>query len=395
MGLAQREAGLFALDSFFPRPNFASVSDAASLKKTPLHDEHARLGAKLVDFGGWSMPVQYSGILDEHHAVRTSLGVFDISHMGQFFAEGSGATAWLQSLLANNVERLGVGECQYTFLLNERGGVIDDLIVYRLGEERYLLVVNAAKIDEDFAWMESHPGEGVAFENASDSYAGLAVQGPKSAQLFDAFFGGKFARPARNEILRIEIDGFEYFIARTGYTGEDGFEVFCAADRAVKSWQDILARGEQFGIKPCGLGARDTLRLEMCYPLNGSDLAHDTTPLEAGLSIFVDLGKPEFIGREKLTEQKQNGVKRRLVPFKMTGPCPPPRSHYAVYKDGQKIAETTSGSLSPTLKAGIGMAYIPTEFARINEQIEIEIRGKRFPAVIEKKPLHRVNPPAS
>jgi aminomethyltransferase len=365
------------------------VSETTSLKRTPLHDEHARLGAKLVDFGGWSMPVQYSGILDEHHAVRGSLGVFDISHMGQFFAEGADATAWLQRLLTNNLERLGVGECQYTFLLNERGGVIDDLIVYRLGETRYLLVVNAAKIGEDFAWMQAHLAGEVQFTNASEAYAGLAVQGPKSAQLFDAFFGGKYSRPARNEILRVEVDGEDYFIARTGYTGEDGFEVFCPAARAVKSWNDILERGAQFGIKPCGLGARDTLRLEMCYPLNGSDLSPDTTPLEAGLSIFVDLQKPDFNGRETLLAQKQNGITRRLVPFKMTGQSPPPRSHYGVFKNGEKIAETSSGSLSPTLKVGIGMAYIPTQFARIGEEIEIDIRGRRFPATIQKKPLLR------
>ena len=368
---------------------------ATALKQTPLHAEHVRLGAKMVDFGGWSMPVQYTGIIDEHHAVRGNLGVFDISHMGQFFAEGADAAAWLNRLLTNNVDKLGVGECQYTFLLNEDGGVIDDLIVYRIADARYLMVVNASKIDEDFAWMHGHLADGVSFENHSEHYAGFAVQGPRSAQLFDSFFSGKYSRPARNEILAIQIDGETYFIARTGYTGEDGFEVFCPAGRAVKSWKDILCKGAEFAIKPCGLGARDTLRLEMCYPLNGSDLGHDTTPIEAGLSIFVDLGKPDFIGRQKLAEQKQNGVKRRLVPFKMTGACPPPRSHYAVFKGDKKIAETTSGSLSPTLKTGIGMAYIPTEFARINEEIEIEIRGKRFPAMIEKKPLHRVNPPAS
>lgn len=343
----------------------------------------------MVDFGGWSMPVQYTGIIDEHHAVRGKLGVFDISHMGQFFARGPGALAWLNDLLTNNVERLSVGECQYTFLLNDAGGVIDDLIVYRIGEENYLLVVNAGKIDEDFAWMKSHLAPGVEFENRSADYAGLAVQGPRSAQLFDAFFQGKYSRPARNEILPVEIDGMTYYVARTGYTGEDGFEVFCPAERAVKSWNDILRKGAEFEIKPCGLGARDTLRLEMCYPLNGSDLSPETTPIEAGLSIFVDLNKPKFIGKDALAKQKQEGVKRRLVPFKMTDNCPPPRSHYAVYKGDKKIAETTSGTLSPTLKAGIGMAYIPTEFARINEQIEIEIRGKRFPAVIEKKPLHR------
>jgi len=371
------------------------VSTPTALKQTPLHAEHVRLGAKMVDFGGWSMPVQYSGIIAEHHAVRGNLGVFDISHMGQFFAEGAGAAAWLNRLLTNNLDRLEVGECQYTFLLNEDGGVIDDLIVYRIADARYLLVVNASKIEEDFSWMEARLEGDVAFENRSADYAGFAVQGPKSAQLFDSFFSGQYARPARNEILAIAINGETYFIARTGYTGEDGFEVFCPADRAVKSWNDILAKGAAFAIKPCGLGARDTLRLEMCYPLNGSDLGADTTPIEAGLGIFVDLGKPEFIGRQKLADQKEQGVKRRLVPFKMTGSCPPPRPHYAVFKDGEKIAETTSGSLSPTLKAGIGMAYIPTEFARINEQIEIEIRGQRFPAMIEKKPLHRPGPAAN
>jgi len=343
----------------------------------------------MVDFGGWSMPVQYKGIIEEHHAVRGNLGVFDISHMGQFFAEGAETAAWLNRLLTNNVDRIAVGECQYTLLLNEAGGVIDDLIVYRIGDARYLLVVNAGKIDEDFAWMHRHLAPGIAFENRSADFAGLAVQGPRSAQLFDAFFQGQYSRPARNEILGVKVDDETYYIARTGYTGEDGFEVFCPAGRAVKSWNDILRKGAEFDIKPCGLGARDTLRLEMCYPLNGSDLASDTTPIEAGLSIFVDLQKPDFIGRAALMQQKQEGVKRRLVPFKMTGASPPPRSHYAVFKGEQKIAETTSGSLSPTLQIGIGMAYIPTEFARINEQIEIEIRGKRFPAVIEKKPLHR------
>jgi aminomethyltransferase len=360
---------------------------SAPLKKTALHDEHVRLGAKLVDFGGWSMPVQYSGILDEHHAVRSALGVFDISHMGQFYAEGAGAAAWLQRLLTNNIERLDVGECQYTFLLNERGGVIDDLIVYRVGAERYLLVVNAAKINEDFAWMRSHLASDVAFENASEHFAGIAVQGPRSALLFDAFFGGTYSRPARNQILSIEIDGVVFHIARTGYTGEDGFEVFCHVDRAVKAWNDILARGADFGIKPCGLGARDTLRLEMCYPLNGSDLSPETTPLEAGLSIFVDLQKPAFIGRDALLAQKQAGIARRLVPFRMTGPSPPPRAHYPVFKGAEPVSETTSGTLSPSLKIGVGMTYLPSQLARIGEDIEIEIRGQRYPATVQKKPL--------
>ena len=258
----------------------------------------------MVEFGGWSMPVQYSSIIDEHQAVRSGLGVFDISHMGQFFVSGPGALSWLNRMLTNNVERLSVGECQYTFLLNCEGGVIDDLIVYRIEEERYLLVVNAAKIDEDLAWLQKHTAPDAKLENRSDEFAGLAVQGPRSAQLFDSFFSGRYSRPARNEILNITIDGAPYYIARTGYTGEDGFEVFCTAGRAVKTWNDILERGSQFGIKPCGLGSRDTLRLEMCYPLNGSDLSPARTPIEAGLSIFVDLQKSDFVGREALLAQK-------------------------------------------------------------------------------------------
>ena len=338
------------------------------------------------------MPVQYEGILEEHHAVRQRLGLFDISHMGQLFVRGPGAIGWLNELLTNNLERLDVGECQYTFLLNERGGVIDDLIIYRIGESEWLLVVNAARLEEDFAWLNQHlpqAGDPIELENASDRFAGFAVQGPRAAQLFDDFFDGRLSRPARNEILRVEIDTFPYYIARTGYTGEDGFEVFCLAERAVKTWRDILDRGAAFGIQPCGLGARDTLRLEMCYPLNGADLGPDTTPLEAGLSIFVDLGKPTFIGKAALEEQKRSGVPRRLVPFKMVGSGPPPRAHYPIYKGVRKITETTSGTLSPTLKAGIGMAYVPAELARIGEELQLEIRDRRYPMRIEKKPLHQ------
>jgi aminomethyltransferase len=349
----------------------------------------------MVDFGGWSMPVQYSGILDEHHAVRTAVGAFDISHMGQFFVSGAGSHAWLNRLLTNNVERLGVGECQYTFLLNERGGVIDDLIVYRIEEDRYLLVVNAAKIDEDLAWISAHATPAVELENQSDAYAGIAVQGPRSVQLFDALFSGRHACPARNRVLTIAVDGAPHYIARTGYTGEDGFELFCPAERGVQVWCDILERGADLGIRPCGLGARDTLRLEMCYPLNGSDLSPDRTPLEAGLSFFVDLQKSDFIGREALLAQRASGITHRLMPFKMIGKTPPPRAHYGVFKDGAQIAETTSGTLSPTLGVGIGMAYLPAAAVRVGEAIEIDIRGRRFPATIEKKPLHRPAPNAA
>ncbi len=361
------------------------------LKETPLHAEHVRLGAKLIDFGGWDMPVQYTGIIDEHNAVRSALGVFDISHMGQFFVHGREAAAWLNRMLTNNVEKLHVGQGQYTLMLNERGGVIDDLIIYRISEEDWFLVVNAAKIGEDFVWLTSNFQPGLSFQNQSDSWAGLAIQGPKAAAWYDAWTGGASGAPARNGIARLDVRHVPVFVARTGYTGEDGFELFCPSGHAVKLLNDVLETGAAFGIKPCGLGARDTLRMEMCYPLNGNDLSPDRTPIEAGLGFFVDLSKPEFMGRAVLAEQKTNGTQRKLVAFKMVGATPPPRSHYPVWKDGAQIGETCSGGLSPSLKCGIGLAYLPTELAKPGTEIEIDIRGRRFPAVIEKKPLHRAS----
>ncbi len=361
----------------------------SSLKKTPLYGEHVKAGAKLVDFGGWLMPVQYSGIMDEHHAVRNALGIFDISHMGEVIVSGPQAKPWLNQLLTNNIDRLEPGQCHYTFMLNERGGVIDDLLVYHYANGVFLLVVNASKIEEDVAWMQQHLQEGVTLEDKSDEYAGLAIQGPRSVALFDKYFDGKVSLPGRNEIKPIRVGSIELLIARTGYTGEDGFELFLPADCAEKIWSEILEAGAEFGIKPCGLGSRDTLRLEMCYPLNGSDLSPERTPLEAGMSFFVDLQKPSFIGRDVLAAQKAEGVKSRLVPFRMLEKSPPPRAHYPVVKEGETVAETTSGSLSPSLGVGIGMAYVPTGIARINEEIEIDIRGRRFAAMIEKKPLYR------
>jgi aminomethyltransferase len=366
---------------------FPAVESETALKKTPLHDEHAARGGKIVEFGGWAMPVQYSGIIDEHLAVRSAVGVFDISHMGQFFVSGPQAANWLNYMLTNNIHRLATGQCQYTFLLNDCGGVIDDLIAYRLGREKFLLVVNAALIEKDFGWMQANLWLDVEFENRSDDFAGLAVQGPNSRQIFDALFGAGATLPVHNGIAVIEHNGGTFYIARTGYTGEDGFELFFPASQAVAVWNEILEKGRSHGIKPCGLGARDTLRLEMCYPLNGSDLSPKHTPIEAGLSFFVDFNKARFIGQEALEKQRTGGVKQKLVAFKMKGKTPPPRGHYPVCKNGEKISEIGSGSLSPSLNTGIGMAYIPVEHARIGEEIEIDIRGKLFPATIEKKPL--------
>ncbi len=343
----------------------------------------------MVPFGGWLMPVQYSSITDEHRAVRNALGIFDISHMGQFIASGNAAPDWLNTMLTNNVTKLGPRQGQYTFLLNERGGIIDDLILYRIADAEFLLVVNASKIEEDLAWLEKDRPKTVELRNRSADYGAVAIQGPRAREFFRAWIDAETEPPARNVIADSPMFGSTISIARTGYTGEDGFEVFFPATIAAQVWQSALSAGAQFGMKPCGLGARDTLRLEMCYPLNGSDLSSNRNPLEAGLGFFVDLQKPHFTGRETLVETKTNGARERLVAFKMSGKGPPPRPHYSVFNNGARVGEITSGTLSPSLNIGIGMAYVSAASAKVGTPLEVEIRGQRFPATIEKKPLFK------
>jgi aminomethyltransferase len=354
--------------------------------RTPLFENHVALGARMVDFAGWEMPVQYNGILDEHRAVRETAGAFDISHMGEFFVSGSGATAWLDGLLTNRVEKLAVGEAQYTLMLNERGGVIDDLIVYRTGDEDYLLIVNAAKIDEDAAWLQSHAKESVSFVNRSGDFCAVAVQGPVARGVFQTVFGEALPTE-RNRVIKIQHAGADGFAVTTGYTGEDGFEVVVPNVAAPALWDALIAAGA----KPCGLGARDTLRLEMCYPLNGSDLSPDRTPLEAGLGFFVDLTKENFVGREALVAQKSEGLPVRLVAIAITEKSPPIRPHYAVWANGEPVSETCSGALSPTLGYGIAMAYLPPSLAKVGQELEIEVRGKRYKASVVKKPFLNKN----
>jgi aminomethyltransferase len=363
----------------------------AALKKTPLYEKHVRLGAKIVPFAGWLMPVQYTSIVEEHQAVRNNVGIFDISHMGQLIMEEAGASEWLNTMLTNNIDKLDVGTGQYTFLLNERGGIIDDLIVYRIGEEKFLLVVNAARTDEDFAWLRDHlpAASAVPLVNRSADFGGVAIQGPRIAELFHALFGKDIDLPSRNSVADFPFDGTTVSIARTGYTGEDGIEVFFRATDGARFWNAAVERGKPFGIKPCGLGARDTLRLEMCYPLNGSDLSPERNPIEAGLGFFVDLTKPNFIGRDVLLETKEKGPREKLVPFRMKEKGPPPRPHYGVFENGERIGEVTSGTLSPSLNWGVGMAYVSAAHAKAGAQINIEIRGQKFPATIEKKPLYK------
>jgi aminomethyltransferase len=364
------------------------VSDAAH-KKTPLYDEHMRLGAKIVPFAGWLMPVQYTSIVEEHQAVRNKVGVFDISHMGQFIVDGVGGRDWLNRMLTNNVDKLDAGLGQYTFLLNTRGGIIDDLIVYRIDEQKHLLVVNAARTDEDFAWLQNHLEEDRWLTSRSANFGAVAIQGPQTMPLFHALFGEDIEVPARNHIVDVPFNTTKLSVARTGYTGEDGIEVFFPANDAIKFWRAVLEKGKPLGIKPCGLGARDTLRLEMCYPLNGSDLSPERNPIEAGLGFFVDLAKPDFVGRDALLKTKESGSREKLVPFRMKEKGPPPRPHYAVFRNGERIGEVTSGTLSPSLNWGIGMAYVSSAHAKIGAEIDIEIRGQKFPATVEKKPLYR------
>ena len=358
-------------------------------KTTPLYEEHVRRGARIIPFGGWLMPVQYTSIVEEHQAVRNNIGVFDISHMGQFIVKGAGAGDWLNAMLTNNISKLDVGIGQYTFLLNEAGGIIDDLIVYRIGDQEFLLVVNAACVDDDFNWLNQHRRKEVSLTNRSADFGGVAIQGPRIAELFHALFGPDSELPPRNSIVDLNFKETTVSVARTGYTGEDGVEIFFRAEIATKLWNAVLEKGEKLGIKPCGLGARDTLRLEVCYPLNGSDLSPEHNPIEAGLGFFVDLSKPSFIGRDVLQRTKENGPAQKLVPFRMEGKGPPPRPHYTVFSNGERIGEVTSGTLSPSLNYGIGMAYLSAPQAKIGTKIEIEIRGQKFPATIEKKPLYK------
>ena len=358
----------------------------AEAKKTPLYEKHLELGGKIVDFSGWLMPVQYTSIMDEHQSIREKIGVFDISHMGEFFVSGKGASAWLNYMLANNIEKLSAGEAQYTFLLNAKGGIIDDLIVYCLGAEEFFMVVNAAKIDEDFAWLSEHLPQGANISNDSENWAALAIQGPESFRVFASLFAEK-ELPKRNGVERFEFEGQEYIVCRTGYTGEDGFELLCSSSYGSELFEKVV----KIGAKPCGLGARDSLRLEMCYPLNGSDLSPEITPLESGLGFFVDMEKGDFIGKEVLEKQKVEGLKKRLVALKVLPSnrrTAPPRAHYPVVdKEGNHLSELTSGILSPTLGEGIGMAYLPVELCEIGTQIYLDVRGRKIPIEVIKKPF--------
>ena len=373
------------------------------LKRTPLFAAHQKLGGKLIEFGGWEMPVQYTSITDEHLAVRNAAGLFDISHMGEMTVSGAGAAEFLNGILTNDIRKLAPGEGQYTLMTNERGGVVDDLYAFRLSDEVFLLIINASRIETDVAWMQAQaakfPRRGeLRLTDASHNYAAVAVQGPRVKEFIDACLPGASVSAMRVKAVtglqKNQIGGFRFenqsvLVSRTGYTGEDGFEIIGSDEAIQRIWDKILAAGRPFGIKPCGLGARDTLRTEVCYPLYGHELDENTTPLEAGLGFFVALDKGEFNGRAVMAEQKSGGVKKKLAAFKMTDKSAPPRPHYPVWAGGANVGVVTSGTQSPSLGIGIGMAYVPPELARPDTKIEIEIRGRRFAAGVVPKPIFR------
>ncbi len=358
------------------------MDSTGTLRRTLLYASHLEWGAKMVPFGGWEMPVQYTGILEEHTAVREHVGLFDISHMGEILVAGPSAESALNHLFTNDARKIELGQAQYTLMCNEHGGVIDDLIVYRVEPSVFLLVVNASNIEKDFVWMSSHVTSAVVLDNLSEKYAALAVQGPDAVKLLAGA-----AVIEHFHIARQNVFGKECWVARTGYTGEDGFELLCDPQDAPALWSELLKHGREFGIRPCGLGARDTLRLEMCYPLHGNDITEETTPIEAGLGKYVSFDKSEFIGRPVLAEQKDKGVSRKLIAFKMIEKSPPPRPHYAIINDRKRVGEVTSGTQSPSLGIGIGMGYVEAPAAKTGTPIEIEVRNKTYRASIEKKPL--------
>ena len=372
------------------------------LKRTALYAAHQQRGGKLIDFGGWEMPVQYTSITDEHLAVRTAAGIFDISHMGEVTVSGPGAVAFLNFVLTNDIRKLASGHGQYTLMCNERGGVVDDLYAYRLSVDVYLLIINASRIEADVAWLQAQAakftGGEVNLTDASHHYAAIAVQGPRVkdfiATVIPGASGSVFPVKAVTDLKKNQIAGFHFdtstiLVSRTGYTGEDGFEIL-GPDSAVQHlWDKFLATGAAFGIKPCGLGARDTLRTEVCYPLYGHELDEQTTPIEAGVGFFVALDKGEFTGRTVLAEQKANGVPKKLIAFKMADKSAPPRPHYKIFSGEKEIGIVTSGTQSPSLNLGIGMGFVPPALAKPDTKIEIEIRGRRFAAVVVPKPIYR------
>jgi aminomethyltransferase len=370
-----------------------ATQPAPALKRTPLYDQHLELGGRMVEFGGWEMPVQYRSIIEEHQAVRTRAGLFDVSHMGEFRIEGPGALDFLQYLVPNNVAKLEINQTLYTQLCLPNGGTIDDCTLYRLDEQRYLLVVNAATCDKDWAWVNQHAKDFdlTRLENATDEIALFAFQGPQAEAILQPLADIDLTTIAYYHCRPGTIVGIPALISRTGYTGEDGFELYHDASDAPRLWKAILEAGRERAVLPIGLGARDTLRLEAGFCLYGHELTEEITPLEAALGWSVKLDKGvDFIGREALARQKQEGLKRKRIGIEMVDRSVP-RAGYALLANGQQVGELTSGTLGPSLNKTIGMGYVPPDVAKPGTTLEVEIRGKRVGATVVPLPFYKRN----
>jgi aminomethyltransferase len=357
-------------------------------KRTPLFAVHKALGARLIPFGGWEMPVEYSGIAKEHDAVRTAAGLFDVSHMGEFEIRGPEALALIQHLTTNDAAKLKDGQAQYSALAYPHGGVVDDILVYRHNAENFMMVVNAANIGKDFDWINSHNRLDASVENLSDETALLALQGPKAAAILQPLTGVRLDTIQHYHFTRGKVLNVDAIVSRTGYTGEDGFELYLSAENSEPVWKGILDAGTPQGLLPAGLGARNTLRLEARMLLYGNDIDGTTSLLEAGLGWIVKFEKGEFIGHEALLKQKKEGIKRRLVGFEMLG-RDIARDHYPVFIHNKEVGHVTSGSPSITLKKNIGLAYLPAEHASLGVTFHVSVRNKLSEARIVRTPFYR------
>ncbi|MGS2761309.1 glycine cleavage system aminomethyltransferase GcvT [Sinomicrobium sp. M5D2P9] len=359
------------------------------MKNTALTDVHIALGAKMVPFAGYNMPVQYEGVNAEHETVRNGVGVFDVSHMGEFLLRGNKALDLIQKVTSNDASKLTIGKAQYSCMPNDKGGIVDDLIVYKLDEEEYLLVVNASNIEKDWNWIASQNSFGVDMENISDNYSLLAIQGPKAVEAMQSLTPVDLSAIPFYSFVTGEFAGAkDIIISATGYTGSGGFEIYCKNEDAKQVWDKVFEAGAGFGIKPIGLAARDTLRLEMGYCLYGNDIDDTTSPIEAGLGWITKFTK-DFVNAVALKEQKENGVKRKLVAFELAEKGIPRQGYDIVNGEGKVIGNVTSGTMSPSLGKGIGLGYVPTELAGVGNTIQIQIRKKAVPATVVKLPFYK------
>ncbi|RPK27671.1 glycine cleavage system aminomethyltransferase GcvT [Paenibacillus xylanexedens] len=363
------------------------MSDLLRTPLFPLYQQYE--GVRCIDFGGWELPVQFSGIQKEHEAVRERAGLFDVSHMGEFTVQGEQAEVFLQQMTTNDVTTLVPGQAQYTLMCYPDGGVVDDLLVYKLEDQHYMLVVNASNIDKDWTWLQEHLIPGVSMTNDSEQTALLALQGPLAVDIIGKVTDTDVSsiEPFRF-VPDAEVCGVKLLLSRTGYTGEDGFELYVPADQAAMVWNGLMQAGEEHGLVPAGLGARDTLRFEAKLPLYGQELSATISPLEAGVGMFVKLNAGPFIGHEALLQQKNDGPARKLVGIEVLERGIP-RPHYPIYAEGVQIGEVTTGTQSPTLKRNLGLALIDSKYAALETPLEIEIRGKKLKAEVVKTPFHK------